>query len=66
MYSMHKSLDVEKNGYVARDQLYMRYSEGLDMQGVSDVASAWRHEMTMTKGGSRIVYITEKPVRQHA
>ena len=34
-------LDEENNGYEARDQLlYMRYSEGLDMPGVSDLASA--------------------------
>ena len=32
-------LDEEKNGYVARDQC-MRYSKGLDMPGVSDLASA--------------------------
>ena len=36
-----KSLDEEKNGFVATDQLlqmYMRYGEGLDMPGVSDLA----------------------------
>ena len=36
---MHESLDVEKNGYVARDQLlYVANSEGLDT-GL-DLASA--------------------------
>ena len=42
----------------------MHYSEGLDMPGLSDLASAWGHEGTMISQGSRIIYITEKPVRQ--
>ena len=45
---------------------YMPYSEGLDMPGVSDLAPAWGHEGTWTNQGSRIIYITEKPVRQDA
>ena len=45
---------------------YMHYSEGLDMPGVSGLASAWGYEETRTNQGSRIIYITEKSVRQHA
>ena len=53
-------LDEEKNGYVARDQsLYMRYNEGLDMPGVSDLASVWGHKGTRTHQGSPIIYITD-------
>ena len=44
---------------------YMRYSKGLDTIGVSDEASGWGHEGTGTNQGSCIIYITEKPVRQH-
>ena len=48
----------------------MCYSEGLDMPGVSDsdLASAWGPEGTKTKVSelNRIIYITEKPVQQHA
>ena len=43
----------------------MRYSEGLDTTGVSDLASGWGYEETRTDQGSRIIYITDKPVRQH-
>ena len=43
----------------------MRYSEGLDTTGVSDLASGWGYEETRTNQGSRITYITDKPVRQH-
>ena len=43
----------------------MRYSEGLDTTGVSDLASGWGYEETRTNQGSRIIYITENPVRQH-
>ena len=45
---------------------YMRYSEGMDMPGVSDLASAWGYEATRTNQGSRIIYITEKSVHQRA
>ena len=41
----------------------MRYSEGLDMPGVSDLVSARGYEGTMTNKGSHIV---EKPARKHA
>ena len=44
----------------------MRYSEGLDMPGVSDLASAWCHKGTRTNQGSSIFYIKKKAVRQHA
>ena len=44
----------------------MRYSEGLDMPGVSDLASAWGHEGTRTNQDSRIIYIKEKHVQNHA
>ena len=44
----------------------MGYGEGLDMPGVSDLALAWGHEGTRTDQGSRIIYITKKPNRQHA
>ena len=37
----------------------MGYIEGLDMPGVSDLASAWGHEGTGTNQASRIIYITE-------
>ena len=43
----------------------MRYSEGLDTTGVSDLALGWGHDGTRPNQGSRIIYITEKPVRQH-
>ena len=43
----------------------MRYSEGLDTTGVSDLASARGYEGRRTNQGSCIIYITEKPVRQH-
>ena len=43
----------------------MRYSEGLDIPGVSDLAPACGHEGTRTNQGSCIIYITEKPVQQH-
>ena len=43
----------------------MRYSEGLDTTGVSDLASAGGQEGTGTNQGFRIIYITEKAVRQH-
>ena len=37
-------LDEEKNGYVERNQLpIMRYSEGLAMPGVWNLAHVWRH-----------------------
>ena len=36
------------------------------MAGVTDLASAWGHEETRTNQGSGIIYITEKPDRQHA
>ena len=55
--------------YSLEDQLLFLiqvYSEGLDVPVVSNLASAWRHEGTMTSQGSRIVYITEKSVRKHA
>ena len=43
----------------------MRYSEGMDTTGVSD----WHQdEVTTEQGpiqGSRVVFITEKPVRHH-
>ena len=42
----------------------MHYSEGLDMPGVSDLASAGGHEGT--NQSSCIVYIIEKHVRQYA
>ena len=41
----------------------MRYSEGLDTTGVSDLASAGGQEGTGTNRGFRIIYITEKAVR---
>ena len=44
----------------------MRYGEGLDMPGVSDLASTWGHEGTRTDQGYPIIYITEKPDRLHA
>ena len=44
----------------------MGYSEGLDMPGVPDMTSAGGHVGTRTNQGSRIIYITEKPVHQHA
>ena len=38
-------LDEERNECVARDQLlYMLYNQGLDMPGVSDLASARGHK----------------------
>ena len=43
----------------------MRYSEGMNTTGVSDLASGRGHEGTRTNRGSRITYITEKHVRQH-
>ena len=33
--------------------------------GVSDLASGWGYEETRTNQGSRIIYFTENPVRQH-
>ena len=56
------TLDEEKNGYVAKDQLLifgllLRYSDDLDMPGVSDLASAWGHEGTRNNQDSCIVYI---------
>ena len=44
----------------------MHYSEGLDTTGVSDLASARGHEGKRTNQGSHLIYITEKPVHQHA
>ena len=44
----------------------MRYGERLALPGVSDMASARGQELTRTNQGSSIIYITEKPVRQHA
>ena len=44
----------------------MRYSEGLAMPGVSNMASMWRHEEKRTNEGPRVVYITEKAALQHA
>ena len=41
----------------------MCYSEGLNMPGVSDLASARGHEGTRTNQGSPIIYITEKAVQ---
>ena len=35
------------------------------MPGVTDLASAWGHEGTRTTQGSGIIYVTEKPDRQH-
>ena len=56
------SLDEEKNGYVARDQLlYALYLHAGLMPGVPDKASARGHMGTRTNQGSRIDYITEKP-----
>ena len=37
---------------------------GMDMPGVSDLASGWGHEGTRTNQGSYIIEITEKPDRQ--
>ena len=35
------------------------------MLEVTDLASAWGHEGTRTNHGSGIIFITEKPDRQH-
>ena len=43
----------------------MHCSEGLDMTGVSDLASARGHKGTKTNQVSCFIYITDKPVRQH-
>ena len=61
-----KTLDEEKNGYVARDQLLyaLKLSAGL-MPGVPDKPSGRGHLGTRTNPGSRIDYITEKPYLQH-
>ena len=57
-------LDEEKNGYVVRDQLlYALQWRAGHARGL--LASAWGHEGTMISQGSCIIYITEKPVRQH-
>ena len=52
---MHLSLDEEKNGYVARDQLLyaLLIRAGL-MPGVTDLASTRGHVGTRTNQGSRI------------
>ena len=39
----------------------MRYSEGLDTTGVSDLASGWGYEETRANQGTRIIYITDNP-----
>ena len=44
----------------------MRYSEGLDMPGVSDLTSAWDPEGTRTNQASRVVKSTKNPVLQYA
>ena len=44
---------------------YMRYSEGLEMTGFFDMASGLSQEETRSDQASHIIYITEKPVRQH-
>ena len=49
---MKKRMDMIESNY------YMRHCEGLDMPGVSDLASARGHEGTRTNQGSSIVYIT--------
>ena len=56
------SLDEEKNGYVARDQLLyaLKLHAGL-MPGVPDKASARGHVGRRANQGSHIDYITEKP-----
>ena len=54
------TLDEEKNGYVARDQLLYALHAGL-MLGVPDKAAARGHVGTRTNQGSHIDYITEKP-----
>ena len=43
----------------------MRYSEDLDIPGVSNLASVWHHWETKTNEGSGIIYITEKAAHQH-
>ena len=43
----------------------MHYSENLAIQGVSNLASVWRHVEAKTNEGSHIVYITEKFAHQH-
>ena len=55
------TLDEEKNGYLAREQLLYA---GL-MPGVPDKSSARGHVGTRTNQGSRIDYITEKPYLHH-
>ena len=66
MTSVVWTLDEEKNGYVAKDQLLyaLEWRAGL-MPGVTDLASAWGHMGTRTNligdwvtQGSRIIYIT--------
>ena len=66
MVSQPLTLDEEKNGYVARDQLLyaLELSAGL-MPGVPDTASVLGHVGTRTNQGSRIDYITEKPYLHH-
>ena len=67
-YYKHSTLDEEKNGYVARDQLLyalqLLVHAGL-MPGVPDKAAARGHMGTRTNQGSRIDYITEKPYLHH-
>ena len=61
-----KTLDEEKNGYVARDQvLYALWGRAGLMPEVTDLAAAWGHEGTRTNQGSCIIHITEKPYQQH-
>ena len=43
----------------------MCFNGGLDTTGVSDLPSAHGHKETRTNQGSRIIYITDKPVPQH-
>ena len=63
---LHLSLDEEKNGYVARDQLlYALLWRAGPMPGVTDLASARSHVGTRTNQGYRIDYVTEKPDLHH-